>query len=65
MEAKRVKTLETRPLTAAEEEEVLRQHGVASIDEIPADADIVVGDWDGILADVDRRESEIRQRDER
>lgn len=58
-----MKTLATRPLTAAEEEEALRQHGVSSVEEIPSDAEVVVGDWDRVLADVDRREAEIRERD--
>jgi hypothetical protein len=62
MKEKRMRTLETRPLSAAEEAQVLRQHGVESVEEIPADAEVVVGDWQDVLADVDRREAEIRKR---
>lgn len=65
MEEKQMRTLETRPLSAAEEAEVLREHGVEGVEEIPADAEVVVGDWRQVIADVERREAEIRKRTER
>ena len=60
-----MRTLKTRPLSAAEEAEVLRRHGVEAVEEIPADAEVVVGDWQQVLADVERREAEIRKRSKR
>jgi hypothetical protein len=65
MKDKRTRTPEARPLGAAEEAEVLRRHGVERVEELPADVEVVVGDWEDVLADVDRREAEIREQSER
>lgn len=60
-----MKVLESRGLTEAELAQVLAEHQVDSLDEIPADAEIVVGTWDEILADGERRVAEFRSRPDR
>jgi hypothetical protein len=49
-------------LSEDEVKELLEREGVGSIEEIPADAEVLVGEWDEVLGRLEGGEREKRER---
>jgi putative alpha-1,2-mannosidase len=49
-------------LSEDEVKELLEREGVSSVEEIPADAEVLVGEWDEVLGRLEGGEREKRER---